>query len=215
MSKYKQRSHEAYIRHLTFLEKEKGDIENVLIGTSMFERMEWEDGAKSKFQEHLSDKSIWNLGCGGDKISNILYRLEDGKILEILKSRNVKRVIFMAGANDMEFGNPNTASTEKDRGKLKDLSNLYHMCLSLILQYLQDVNVVTIGIYPRMSDKYSHETMLRRVKEFNEMNSFNYYFGDALLKDDKCNKDMYFDNVHLNEKGYDVLCNGLKLIMDA
>lgn len=225
MSKFKARSHETNQEHIKQIESSDFNPDYVLLGTSMFERYTWAEDAKESFNEHLSEFKIANFGCGGDKLCNILYRCSEGRLLETLSKKcSPKILVFMAGANDMEFGNPKTASSEKDEKELQKLYNIYITIVDLIKKYLPDTKLILMGMFPRTSEKYSDETMLRRQKRFNELVKTivdNYiYVGDQLLHSDTVsneiiNKDMFFDNVHLNKKGYDIMSSKLKDVFNS
>ncbi|KAG9232305.1 SGNH hydrolase-type esterase domain-containing protein [Amylocarpus encephaloides] len=73
-------------------------IDTVLLGDSMFERFKT-TGLETKLGQ-MTYPSLFNCGVGGDKIENVLYRLENGT-MDALMDRGVKCWIVMIGTNNL------------------------------------------------------------------------------------------------------------------
>lgn len=76
---------------------EPATIDTVFIGDSMLERLKT-TGAHTQIT-HLP--SSFNAGVGGDKIENVLYRLDLG-MMDLLGERNVKVWVVMVGTNNLK-----------------------------------------------------------------------------------------------------------------
>jgi lysophospholipase L1-like esterase len=188
----------------------KPDI--LLIGTSMFGRMVFVNDAKEMYNKHgLNDHAILNLGAGGDKIRNILWRCEDhnGGILEAVRKHCIpKTIIVMGGANDVETVKPNK------------MINLFTELLGLVKNKFPESRIVVVGMFPRFSDMRSIDSIMKSFRAYNEgikkIAPEYYYFGESIMQKDGYPDRQYFatdDPVHLNKKGYDIFCKGLRQII--
>lgn len=74
-------------------------IEIVLLGDSMFERFK----TTGKYTQlgQLRYPQVFNAGVGGDKIENVLYRIDLG-LLRLLKPRNPQLVVLQLGTNNLK-----------------------------------------------------------------------------------------------------------------
>jgi len=98
--------------------------------------------------------------------------------------------------------------------------NLFTELLELVKNKFPESRIVVVGMFPRFSDMRSIDSMMKNQRMYNEgiqktLNGY-YYFGDNILGQDGYPDREFFaidDPVHLNEKGYDIFCKGLKLII--
>lgn len=205
--KYKQRSEETTQRHIEFL-KNKSNFDCVMIGTSMLERFVYDTSAKNAFKDSgLSKLNIFNCGVGGDKICNILYRLDTMHVLDYVVGEP-KCVILECGANDI---GERTFNEKQLSGGVKLLIDIIRKKFSCPI-YL-------IGVFPRRSKDVDDKSMVKRTMIMNNAlqilstESQGVSFVDlsqSYLNDNDDFIDEYFvDDVHFSEKGYNIFAKHL------
>jgi len=64
-------------------EAEEGDPDLVMIGDSSTHHWERTGNAQTYLDKSLPDVEILNLGFGGDRTQNVLWRLQNGEILRL------------------------------------------------------------------------------------------------------------------------------------
>ncbi|CAF0752628.1 unnamed protein product [Adineta steineri] len=76
-------------------------IDTVLLGDSMMER--FKTTGKHTQVGQLRYPQVFNAGVGGDRIENVLYRIDLG-LLRLLKHKNPKLVVLQVGTNNLRPG---------------------------------------------------------------------------------------------------------------
>lgn len=103
-SKYKKRTHTTHMdRHLPYVQDEKNNIDVVLLGDSHFERTVW---FNTDVRKNLP-RNVFVASVGGDRVENILYRLETNEGLLYAfgqRKKQPRKIIFMAGGNNLAEG---------------------------------------------------------------------------------------------------------------
>ncbi|KAJ3148184.1 hypothetical protein HDU86_007532 [Geranomyces michiganensis] len=96
LGKWKERTAETHETHIQQLSTPTAPTRftTLLLGDSMLERF-LTTGNKTRIAENTH---VFNAGCGGDKVENVLYRLEHG-LLDNLHA--VDKVILHAGTNNL------------------------------------------------------------------------------------------------------------------
>lgn len=99
---FKARSHETHWNnHVPVLQKSKKDrFKIALIGDSMLERFR----TTGKGLSVSTEKQFLNLGVGGDKITNVLYRINEGLLQEMKPHKNIEKILIHIGGNDVRKG---------------------------------------------------------------------------------------------------------------
>ncbi|KAJ3148381.1 hypothetical protein HDU89_004711 [Geranomyces variabilis] len=92
--KWKQRTADTHILHMQQLANPHHHHTILLLGDSMLERFTTTGRATSISQ----NPHIFNAGCGGDKVDNVLYRLEHG-LLDRLPA--VEKIVLHCGTNNL------------------------------------------------------------------------------------------------------------------
>lgn len=190
----------------------------------MFQGLETIPEMKAIMDTYLGEVNIFNAGCGGDKMCNMLYRLEDGLIMKLAYQKFCPRlVIVMGGANDVE------------QVPVADMFTVMQKILDNIRKTTNEkekeggggpVHIAVLGMFPRLSDKkkFKDEAKLHAlVQEYNQAiekyvnnmdNASYHYAGDQILKADGCiDRSLLIDNVHLNERGNEILVQELAAIV--
>lgn len=187
--KYKARSHNTYqSTHVTGLNAEpKVDINTVLIGDSMFERLK-NTGRNTRFAQLPSS---FNAGVGGDKIENVLYRLDLG-LMSQLDTRNVKLWVVMIGTNNLKKA---LKKVEVER---------YRLLLQALLRISPRSRILCCEIFKRKDIDDCHvEESNRAIRGVIE--EMNGNLGEKIFwveAPDGVTKERLVDHVHLDKEGY-------------
>lgn len=204
-AKVKDRSEDSNREHLI-------DIDNwgnlnfqpdvVIIGTSMSERVLWQDDAKRAYQNSdLKKYKVSNFGVGGDKICNMMWRVKNGELYKYLKIGLKKGqnplFILEAGANDVE--------QIKANKMLEHFDELYQYTKKMF----PECKIAIIGLRPRTSKFKTPSKLMKELNRFNELISEKYdnvyNTGSNLIGEDGFINPKFLmanDPVHLNYDGY-------------
>lgn len=199
-SKYKARSHETHrSQHLPLIAP--SNFEFILIGDSMIERFET-TGSSTRIANLPTSLKV---GVGGDKIENVLYRLDIG-LLEALQDHNTKFWVLAVGTNNL------------GKKGLKDIDlERYRVLLRALLGIAEGSKVLACEIFRRddISDEAVAESnrLLREVvvKVNVEVGDDRVIWSDAPVE---ITKDLREDHVHLNEEGYGIWSEALYKRLD-
>ena len=134
----------------------------MLVGTSMHERLKYDDAAKAAAVAVGLDRySICNLGCGGDKITNILYRFETMKVLDFYPSsaatKQPKLIVLEGGANDVGLKKVDIGALVGDIAAVA----------KIIRTRFPKAHLVLKAAMPRLGDA-SEAVVLERIVAFNK-----------------------------------------------
>lgn len=193
-AKYKLRSEETTLQtHLPYLSAASPDqYTSFLIGTSMLERFK-STGHDLTLGNH---PHIFNAGCGGDTIPNVLYRLSRGLLSHAACKNltNVKMVIVNIGSNDF-----------RKKGKGLSTTQIYQFCIIVeaIRRAFPTARVVITEIFGRKDFCDP-----RVIQESNaELEKAMQMMGEGIEWLAAPSVDFetdYEDHVHLNRRGYEI-----------
>lgn len=194
--------HEA---HVKAVQANAGSIDVLLVGDSI--TIQWGD----YWSKWFPNRKTLNIGIGGDKTQNVLWRLDHGGV-EGIKPR---AIVLMIGNNNMFF-TPETGVEAVAKG--------IEMCVKNLRNKFPEADLVVAKILPahRPGDRFYediHKTnmaldLLRldtdpKVYLLDLTNHFIHPSGE--LK-----KDFYTpDNIHLSAAGYAVFAEKLKPLVDS
>ncbi|KAH6683979.1 SGNH hydrolase-type esterase domain-containing protein [Halenospora varia] len=189
--KFKTRSHETHtnthIPELTSLEA--NTLQTVLIGDSMLERLK-----TTGIDTHLSSlPNSFNAGVGGDKIENVLYRLDLGLLKDLKKhEESLKVILLMVGTNNLS------------KKGIKDIeAERYSLLLGALLGLNEGCKVICCEIFRR---KDTGDQAIEKANEMWHVEWMNKDVGkDSVIwvpAPETITKEMLEDHVHLNEEGY-------------
>lgn len=169
------------------LEIAKADVDVLLIGDSITHY--WE--RSPSYGYFFGNRKVLNLGFGGDKTQNVLWRLEHSK-LQRLKPKIISLLIGTNNANN--FSPKDTLA-----GIQKTLSELR-------LRFPQSKILLT-SILPRGVQELDQKNRIvnQSLAEFadNESIFFLNIYQRFLNKDGQLNMALYYkDGVHLSDQGY-------------
>ena len=212
--KWKQRTCDTHKKHLTMAAK--GKYDKLFLGDSMFER--WLTTGRLLWFSYLNKLNIFNAGVGGDKIENLLWRLtptdESVGILNVIKP---SKIILMIGTNNVE------------NDKIEHIIDGYKNLLETIIAFQEKQNnkchIVIYAIFPRKDVSLSKikytNILIESLVKSTSLELFNKALTTSTLTPFVTleyrninslfeNKDLYDDNVHLNQAGYQIWLDDLK-----
>jgi len=152
----------------------------------------------------------WNaadFGWGGDRIQNMLWRLEQGE----LDGVNPKVIVILAGTNNV--GNT-PGGNEKVAGIVRGLQALVHACR----RRAPNATIILTGIFPR-NDNMAVIPEITRINaalsRFADGRTIRYININAQLadKDGALFAGMMGDGLHPTVKGYQVWADALKPVL--
>ncbi len=194
--------HEA---HVKTVQENKGPIDVLLVGDSI--TIQWGDSWKT----HFPDLKAVNIGIGGDKTQNVLWRLDHGGV----EGLQPKAIVLMIGNNNMFF-TPETGIEAAAKG--------IEMCVKNLREKFPAAAIIVAKILPAHSpgNRFYEDIKLTnaaldtlnleadpkvRVLEL----SADFTGTDGMLR-----KDLYTpDNIHLSPAGYAAYAAKLKPLLHA
>ena len=188
LAKYKDRSHQTcHETHLPIL-KDTKFLSIALLGDSMTERFL----ATGSTTQVAKLPSSFNAGCGGAKISNVIYRLNI--MLPHLPS-DVKVWVLMAGTNDL---------AKKKAVKNVDVE-AYGVLVRALLKVAPRSRVLICEVFERRGalDECVEVTNGKWGGMVGELNGEELGERVSWLEPPKLEREKHLDDhVHLNEEGY-------------
>lgn len=181
------------------------DPQLILIGNSITHALD--DSANIEFwDKHLNQYNTVNLGFGGDRTENVIWRLENGEIDNI----SPKVATLLIGTNNLDGNHYSEISDPKDLAK-----GIWKIC-SIINDKLPDTEIALLAILPYGSKTENYHNRLIKetnaiIKRFPDKNKKIHYYdiGHVLEREDsRLRYDLMPDFLHPNTEGY-------RLIFDA
>jgi beta-glucosidase len=188
-------------RHEHILERiRQGEVDLLLIGDSITHR--WEDVGRRIWDKYYGHRRAVNLGFGGDRTENVLWRLDHGEIEGIAP----KLVVVMIGTNNTGRHDP---PEETAAGIQKVLTTLRTR--------LPSTKILLLGVFPRSA---SVDDPLRRLnvavndhlRAYPDNQQVFFLDLSRYFLDDqgRLSQDLMPDYLHPNERGYQVWPDGME-----
>ncbi len=192
--------HEA---HVKTIQANQGSLDVLLVGDSI--TIQWGDSWK----KHFPDLKAVNIGIGGDKTQNVLWRLDHGGV----EGLQPKAIVLMIGNNNMFF-TPETGIEAAAKGIEMCLKNLREkfpattIIVAKILpahapgnRFYEDIKKTNAALDPLKLDSDPNVKVLDLWADFTN--------ADGTIK-----KDLFTpDNIHLSPAGYAVYAERLKPLL--
>jgi lysophospholipase L1-like esterase len=184
--KWKKRTHETHMKHLSLYTNMHCD--QVFLGDSMMER--WLTTGEIFWKKSFRNSA--NLGVGGDKIENLLYRLTTNSDFKgILDVITFDKIFLMIGTNNI------------DKNSNDDIFEGIVTVINLIFVKHPNCKIIVYGITDRSDvNPAKIADCNKKIKNYieNENNPQLIYrfFGDEVNYDDK----FFVDFGHLSYLGY-------------
>ena len=198
---YRTETEERWVtRHKQKLDEvKKGDVDLVLIGDSITAYGE----RQSSYQHYFGKRKTLNLGFGGDRTQNVLYRLRNGEIDGI----SPKLVVLLIGTNNS--GNKPEDTVLGIKAVIAELRQRLPASKILLLSILpraegapNDNNMAVNKLLPSLADVESVMHL--------DMNA-RFLNADGSLNADLFHKDF----VHVSDKGYQVWWETMEPVVSA
>ena len=172
-----------------------GEAQLVMIGDSITHG--WENDGKAVWDEHFGEINTLNLGYGGDRTENVLWRLQHGE----LGKTEPKLVVMMIGTNNtghrMDSPEAIAAGVDKILYELK--------------QQVPEAKVLLLAIFPRDAKpdslariNNSQATALIQQLAKEQGLLFADFNADFLSEDGTLTTQMMPDLLHPKAKGYEI-----------
>ena len=173
----------------------EGNVDLLMLGDSITEG--WENEGKTVWEKYYADRNAVNLGYGGDRTENLLWRLQNGELDDI----EPKAAVLMIGTNNT--------------GHRLEAPELTASGIRAVLDELRErqpqMKILLLSIFPRDPEP---GTPMRQVnlgindiiEEYanDEHIFYQEIYSEFLEEDGRLSKDIMPDYLHLNEKGYQI-----------
>ncbi len=174
----------------------RGRIEVLFMGDSI--TYGWQIEARPIWDEYFAPLHAANFAIPGDRIENVLWRLQNGEF----KGIKPKVVVLLIGTN-----NCGTDSAEKIAVGIKMIINEIH-------DKSPSTKVLLLGIFPRNKDSF-------QMVKIEKANAFLAKYDDGRMTrfinindeffgpDGQVQEDIMFDYLHLTVEGYMIWANAM------
>jgi beta-glucosidase len=182
-----------------------GPVDVLLVGDSI--TIQW--GAS--WAKQFPDRKAVNIGIGGDKTQNVLWRLDHGGV----DGLQPKTIVLMIGNNNMFF-TPETGVAAAAKG--------VETCARNLREKFPDAELIVAKILPCHAPKNRfYEDILRTNAEIDKLNLGSDpkirvldLTADFLNADGTIKRALYTpDNIHLSPEGYAAYAARLKPLLEA
>lgn len=185
-------------RHRSFLEYARDHSPKaVILGNSITHYWGGEPGHRIKngretWNKIMQPAGFMNLGCGWDRIENVLWRVYHG----VLDGYKTEKIVLMIGTNNFGLNNN------------KEIVEGLRFLLSAIRQRQPDAKIKVIGILPRRHQEQWVRNINFDIKEMVETEGYEFANpGTAMLQPNgKIDESLFVgDGLHPNDKGYQLI----------
>ena len=183
------------------IEKVKGQtVDVVLLGDSIMHFWEWKH--PKSWAKFTANRTVLNLGYGGDRTQNVIWRVDHGE----LDGYTAKCVVLMIGTNNNTFDETDPANVAAGVEKI----------VSLIRQHQPEAKIVLHPIFPRgrSAESVRHAKARARNDKTNALlRAFAQKDGKILWIDFNAKlvdetgwvpKTLMADEIHPTDAGYDI-----------
>ncbi|MCX7424621.1 MAG: DUF1080 domain-containing protein [Planctomycetia bacterium] len=169
----------------------QGNVDLVLIGDSITHG--WEGNGKDVWNEYYAKRNAVNLGIGGDRTQNVLWRLENGNIDGIAP----KLAVLMIGTNNSGDNTP------------EEIADGVAKIVRKLREKLPKTKVLVLAIFPRGADpsdkrRQVNEKANKLIAKLADGEAIQYLdIGPRFLKPDGAlTTDVMPDLLHLTPASY-------------
>lgn len=162
----------------------------VIIGNSITHYWNDEPGRTNgpeSWRTLMEPGGFFNLGCGWDRIENILWRVYHGE----LDGYRAEEVILMIGTNNIGLNSD------------KEIVEGLQFLLTQITARQPDAVLKVVGILPRRSAEERITELNKQIAAMSEQHGWLFIdAGERLTKNGRIDESFFTDGLHPNEKGY-------------
>lgn len=181
-------------RHSNFLKAVESKPKAIIIGNSITHYWSGEPehpqkNGKLAWEKYMRPLGFQNLGCGWDRIENVLWRVYHGE----LDGYEAETAVLMIGTNNFGLNSD------------KEIVDGLQFLVKAIKQRQPKAKVKIVGIIPRRNGESWVKNINRSIKTMAELEncSFIDVSKGLLLPDGKIDETLFIgDGLHPNEKGY-------------
>jgi beta-glucosidase len=173
----------------------KGGIDWVMIGDSITHN--WEKSGKEVLAKYFPTLNVLNLGYGGDRTENVIWRLQHGELDKV----NPKFISIMIGTNN----------TGHRMDKPEYIANGVAKIIDIVKHKAPNATVLLQAIFPRsenqhdglrINNKRTNELLEQLAKQKNVL--FANFNPDFLEADGTLSKEIMPDLLHPEDQGYEI-----------
>ena len=171
------------------------DVDVLLVGDSITHA--WEEHVDTIWAQHFPGLSVLNLGFGGDRTENVLWRLQDGAV----RGLSARVAVVMIGTNN----------TGHRQDKAADTAAGVAAIIDELKQRLPETKILLLAIFPRGTTtadplRKLNTAINAQIAKLDGDERVTFVdLGDAFLADDGALlTELMPDLLHPNERGYDV-----------
>ncbi len=177
-------------RHSAILEQVSNEApRNVILGNSIVHywggahRIE---NGKDVWHKQMGDYT--NMGCGWDRIENVLWRVQHGE----LDGYKAERVVVMIGTNNLAMDSD------------EDIVDGIEFLLANVRARQSEAKIRVVGLLPRRGQEERIKQVNIRLSRMAQTSGYDYVdVGERLLQaDGKINESYFTDGLHPNNAGY-------------
>ena len=185
-------------------EASKGPIDVLLVGDSI--TMQW--GAA--LAKHFPQLKTVNIGIGGDKTQNVLWRLDHGGVAGL----EPRVVILLIGNNNMFFA-PETGIEAAAKG--------IRTCAANLREKFPNAPIIVVKIFPAHAPGVRFYEDIKKTNlaldalklESSEKVHVLDLWNDFTNADGTLKKGLFTpDNIHLTQDGYEIYASKLKPVLE-
>jgi beta-glucosidase len=191
--------HEAHVKNV---QANQGPLDVLLVGDSI--TIQWGDSWKKQFP----NLTAVNIGIGGDKTQNVLWRLDHGGV----EGLQPKAIVLMIGNNNMFF-TPETGIEAAAKG--------IEMCVKNLREKFPAAAIIVAKVLPAHAPRNRFYEDIQRTNAALDALKLDSdpnvkvldLWADFTNTDGTLKKDLFTpDNIHLSPAGYAVYASKLKPI---
>ena len=181
-------------RHRAKLESiQKSASVKVIIGNSITHYWNDEKGrenGKNSWLKFMEPNGYFNLGCGWDRIENVLWRVYHGELDEY----NTDEVVLMIGTNNI------------GRNTDEEIVEGLQFLLRQIEIRQPNAEIKVIGILPRRNKEDMVKKLNEQIYVMSKNNGWRFIdVSEKLMNNGKIDESFFSDGLHPNDKGYSLI----------
>jgi arylsulfatase A-like enzyme/lysophospholipase L1-like esterase len=173
----------------------QGGYDLVFIGDSITQG--WEGPGKAVWEKYYGNRNALNLGYGGDRTENVLWRLMNGE----LENVDPKLFVLMIGTNN----------TGHRQDPAEETADGIKLIIELLRDRKPDAKILLLSIFPRAETpdaalRILNQEINNRIKGYADGEIVHWIDADAtfLSEDGTLAKDVMPDFLHPQEAGYEL-----------
>jgi lysophospholipase L1-like esterase len=191
------RNHESLV--LQRAKDHPGDYDIEFIGDSITEG--WEGAGKNVWQEFYGQRRVINLGVGGERTQNVLWRLKQGQLRDV----NTKVAVVLIGTNNSN-GDDNSAP---------EILEGVTAIVNQIRQRQPQTKIILLGIFPRSAFRAQREKILLVNEGLARLDDGESIFyidirSQLMESDGSISMEIMPDLLHLSEQGYRIWAQAME-----